>query len=58
MASAFSGSGDERAGEVRYRSPRGRIVLLTAVLGSGIAFLDGTVVNIALPAIGDVRRGT
>ncbi len=45
--------GDARAGEVRYRSPRGRMVLLAAVLGSGIAFLDATVVNIALPAIGE-----
>ena len=42
----------ELAGEVRYRSARGRMILLTTVLGSGIAFLDGTVVNIALPAIG------
>lgn len=42
-----------RAGEVRYGSPRGRIVLLAAVLGSGMAFLDATVVNIALPAIGE-----
>ena len=45
--------GEARAGEVRYRSPRGRMVLLAAVLGSGIAFLDATVVNIALPAIGE-----
>jgi len=44
---------DDRAGEVRYRSPRGRMVLLATVLGSGIAFLDATVVNIALPAIGE-----
>ncbi len=29
------------------------MILLTTVLGSGIAFLDGTVVNIALPAIGE-----
>lgn len=42
-----------RAGEVRYGSPRGRVVLLAAVLGSGMAFLDATVVNIALPAIGE-----
>jgi EmrB/QacA subfamily drug resistance transporter len=30
----------------------GRWVLAATVLGSGIAFLDGTVVNVALPAIG------
>lgn len=32
--------------------PRGRWVLLATVLGSGMAFLDATVVNVALPAIG------
>src|SRR5260370_36357690 len=35
-----------------YRSPRGRWVLAATVLGSGLASLDATVVNIALPAIG------
>ncbi len=33
-------------------SPRGRWLILATVLGSGIAFLDGTVVNVALPTIG------
>ena len=37
---------------LRYGSPMGRWVIIAAVLGSGIAFLDGTVVNVALPAIG------
>jgi len=37
---------------VSFDSGPGRWVLLIAVLGSGIAFLDGTVVNVALPAIG------
>ena len=37
---------------VAYGTPRGRAVLLATVLGSGMAFLDGTVVNVALPAIG------
>lgn len=37
---------------VRYRQPAGRWVLLATVLGSGMAFLDATVVNIALPRIG------
>jgi EmrB/QacA subfamily drug resistance transporter len=35
-----------------YRSARGRAVLLATVLGSSLALLDGTVVNVALPAIG------
>jgi EmrB/QacA subfamily drug resistance transporter len=34
------------------RSTRGRWVLATTVLGSGVAFLDATVVNVALPRIG------
>ena len=38
---------------VRFRTARGRTVLLATVLGSGMAFLDATVVNIALPAIGE-----
>lgn len=42
----------EVAGAVRYASPAGRWVLLGTVLGSGVAMLDGTVVNIALPTIG------
>jgi EmrB/QacA subfamily drug resistance transporter len=40
------------AGSVRLRSAAGRWVVLATVLGSGMAFLDATVVNIALPAIG------
>jgi len=35
-----------------YASARGRWVLFATVLGSGMAFLDATVVNIALPRIG------
>src|SRR3954465_3627835 len=38
--------------QVRTGTARGRWVLLATVLGSGIASLDATVVNIALPAIG------
>ena len=37
---------------LRLASTRGRWVLATAVLGSSIAFLEATVVNVALPAIG------
>lgn len=34
-------------------TPAARWVLLATVLGSGIAFLDGTIVNVALPAIAE-----
>ena len=37
---------------VTYASARGRWVLLATILGSGLAAIDGTVVGIALPAIG------
>lgn len=36
---------------LRYGEPAGRWVLAATVLGSSVAFLDATVVNIALPAI-------
>ena len=38
---------------VTYGSRTGRAVLLAAVLGSGMTFLDGTVVNVALRTIGE-----
>ncbi len=38
--------------QLRLESARGRWVLATAVLGSAIAFLEATVVNVALPEIG------
>ncbi|HXM59012.1 MAG TPA: MFS transporter [Candidatus Dormibacteraeota bacterium] len=37
---------------LRYGTSPARWVLLVTVLGSGVAFLDSTVVNVALPAIG------
>jgi EmrB/QacA subfamily drug resistance transporter len=40
------------AGSIRLGSSAGRGVLATTILGSSMAFLDGTVVNIALPSIG------
>ena len=44
---------------MRLDSAPGRWVLAVAVLGSGIAFLDATVVNIALPDIGrDLHAST
>src|SRR4051812_543440 len=39
-------------GELRFGTPAARWVIAATVLGSGIAFLDGTIVNVALPAIG------
>jgi EmrB/QacA subfamily drug resistance transporter len=43
---------DNHPVELTVASTRGRWVLVVAVLGSGMAFLDGTVVNVALPTIG------
>ncbi|HEU4946754.1 MAG TPA: MFS transporter [Kribbella sp.] len=39
-------------GGIALGTARGRWVLATTALGSGMAFLDGTVVNVALPAMG------
>ena len=36
---------------MRMGTPAARWVLLATVLGSGMAFLDGTIVNVALPSI-------
>ena len=36
---------------VSLASARGRGILLASIVGSGMAFLDGTVVNVALPAL-------
>lgn len=43
---------DGPRGVVRLDDGRGRWVLAATVLGSFVAFLDATVVNVALPAIG------
>src|SRR4051812_46740556 len=40
------------AGEIAFDSARGRWVLVVAIVGSGMVFLDSTIVNVALPAIG------
>ncbi|MCX5362009.1 MFS transporter [Streptomyces sp. NBC_00124] len=39
--------------DVRLSSPQGKWILLTTVLGSSMAMLDSTVVNVALPRIGE-----
>ncbi|TDE27612.1 DHA2 family efflux MFS transporter permease subunit [Nonomuraea mesophila] len=45
--------GGEHAGEhAELRSARGRWILFATVLGSGLALLDSTVVNVALPYLG------
>ena len=38
---------------LRLATGRGRVVVLATVLGSGMAQLDGTIVNVALPRIGE-----
>ena len=46
------------AGTIRFGTAAGRWVVAATVLGAGIAFLDGTVVNVALPTIGrDMHAG-
>ncbi len=40
------------AGHLRLSEAPGRWVLLAAVLGSGLAGIDATVVNVALPSLG------
>ncbi|WP_218609591.1 DHA2 family efflux MFS transporter permease subunit [Pseudonocardia sp. KRD291] len=54
MADVTEPSGDGPAGSagMRLGTPAGRWVLLACVLGSGMAMLDSTVVNIALSRIG------
>ncbi|MFD8482056.1 MFS transporter [Kitasatospora sp. NPDC059673] len=41
------------AGGIRLGTGRGRWVVAATALGSGMALLDGTVVNVALPRIGE-----
>ena len=46
------------AGDIRWGTPAARWVITATVLGSGVAFLDGTIVNVALRAIGsDLHTG-
>jgi EmrB/QacA subfamily drug resistance transporter len=45
--------GPVAAHPVRLGTPAGRWVLLATVLASGMAFLDASAVNVALPAIGE-----
>lgn len=53
-----SGAGHGGQPGLRFASARGRWVLVATVLGSGMAQLDATVVNVALPSIGrDLHAG-
>jgi EmrB/QacA subfamily drug resistance transporter len=51
-AAPADGSGSPPGGGLRLNTAAGRWVIFATVLGTGIVFLDGTVVNIALPTIG------
>jgi MFS family permease len=42
-----------RGGRIRYGTPQGWWVLVATIGGSSIAFLDSTVVNVALPVLGE-----
>jgi EmrB/QacA subfamily drug resistance transporter len=53
MTTGSIADGPPRAAQVRYGRPDGRWVLFATILGSGMAFVDSTVVNIALPHIGE-----
>ncbi|RKT52255.1 MFS transporter [Saccharothrix australiensis] len=44
------------ANTIQWGTPRARAVLATTILGSGMALLDSTVVNVALPRIGGELR--
>jgi EmrB/QacA subfamily drug resistance transporter len=44
---------DDVAGGLALRSPAGRIALIATVAASAMASLDATIVNVALPHIGD-----
>src|SRR4051812_11688717 len=43
---------------MRMGTREARWVLLTTVLGSGVAFLDGTIVNVALPSIAEALHAS
>ncbi|MFI5101023.1 MAG: MFS transporter, partial [Actinomycetes bacterium] len=52
MPAAAAGSEVPQEVQVRYGTATGRGVLLATILGSGLAGIDATVVNVALPTIG------
>jgi MFS family permease len=48
----YSGQADAPAARLRLSEASGRWVLTATVLGSSLAMLDATIVNVALPRIG------
>jgi EmrB/QacA subfamily drug resistance transporter len=48
----YTSGGSVEPRQLALASPGARWLIAAAVLGSGVAFLDGTVVNVALPTIG------
>ena len=57
MTGQDTGSRADPPVALAYASARGKWVLTATVLGSGLAMLDGTVVNVALPRIGEDLGG-
>ena len=51
MVQSSTGAAGVPSAGLRFGEPAGRWVLAAAVLGSSMAFLDMTVVNVALPAV-------
>jgi MFS family permease len=51
-AHAFCDAASLRCVEASSRAPHPRLVLVASVLASSLPFVDGSVVNVALPAIG------
>ena len=58
MAEVRAPGGDGDVVRVAFASRTGRRILITTILASGMAFLDSTVVNVALPRIEDDLGGT
>ncbi|MGL4177185.1 MAG: MFS transporter, partial [Dermatophilaceae bacterium] len=52
-ADRADGTADTSPELLDRRSPRGRLMLAALTLGSGVAILDGSVVNVALRSIGE-----
>jgi EmrB/QacA subfamily drug resistance transporter len=52
MADPPTAAGGASFEPIRFSTAKGRYVIAATVLGSGMAFIDSTVVNIALPVIG------
>ncbi|MGV1036407.1 MAG: MFS transporter [Candidatus Nanopelagicales bacterium] len=51
MTDSETGPGQQTTETLAWKSRRGRLALAATILGSGVAFLDGSVVSVALPRI-------